>query len=306
VTTTSNTKNITKDYTGSLFWQELQKRVLIYDGAMGSLLQTYELTAADFGGPEYEGCNEALVLTRPDVIEEIHAKYFEVGADVVETDTFTASRLKLDEYKLGDKTYEINKQAAAIARRVADRFTAADPTQPRFVAGSIGPTGFLPSTEDPVLGSISFDHLVEVFTEQATALLDGGADVLLIETSQDILEVKAAIFGCRAAIHAMGRWVPIQAQVSLIDTSGTMLLGTDIAAVMTTLEALEADIIGLNCSTGPDLMREPLRYLSEHSQVMLSCLPNAGLPLNEGGKAIYPLTPEGLGTLTAVLWPNSA
>jgi len=294
VTTTSNTKNITKNYTDSLFWQELQKRVLIYDGAMGSLLQTYELTAADFGGAEYEGCNEALVLTRPDVIEEIHSKYFEVGADVVETDTFTASRLKLDEYKLGEKTYEINKQAAAIARKVADRFTTADPSQPRFVAGSIGPTGFLPSTEDPVLGSVSFDQLVEVFTEQATALLDGGADVLLIETSQDILEVKAAIFGCRAAMHALGRWVPIQAQVSLIDTSGTMLLGTDIAAVMTTLESLEADIIGLNCSTGPDLMREPLRYLSEHSSVMLSCLPNAGLPLNEGGKAIYPLTPDGL------------
>lgn len=283
-----------KDYTGSAFWQELERRVLVYDGAMGSLLQTYNLTAEDFGGPQYEGCNEALVLTRPDVIDEIHSAYFEVGADVVETDSFTGSRLKLDEYGLGEKTYEINRAAAAIARRVADRFTEADPSHPRFVAGSIGPTGFLPSTEDPVLGSVSFDKLVEVFEEQARALIDGGADVLLIETSQDILEVKAAIFGIRAAMQNTGRWLPLQAQVSLIDTSGTMLLGTDIAAVMTTLESLDADIIGLNCSTGPDLMRDPLRYLSEHATAKLSCLPNAGLPLNEGGKAVYPLTPEGL------------
>ncbi len=285
---------INKDYNASRFWQELERRVLIYDGAMGSLLQTYELGPEDFGGQAYEGCNEALVLTRPDVIEEIHAHYFEVGADVVETDSFTASRLKLDEYGLGEKTYEINFQAAAIARKVADRFEAANPAQPRFVAGSIGPTGFLPSTEDPVLGSVDFDQLTEVFTEQATALIDGGADVLLIETSQDILEVKAAIFGIRRAIEKTGRWVPVQAQVSLIDTSGTMLLGTDIAAVMATLESLGADIIGLNCSTGPDLMREPLRYLAENSRVKLSCLPNAGLPLNEGGKAIYPLLPDGL------------
>ncbi len=285
---------IDKEYAASRFWQELEKRVLVYDGAMGSLLQSYELDAADFGGPQYEGCNEALVLTRPDVIEAIHTQYFEVGADVVETDSFTASRLKLEEYGLGERTYEVNFQSAAIARRVADRFTAADPSRPRFVAGAIGPTGFLPSTEDPVLGSVGFDQLVEVFQEQAAALIEGGADVLLIETSQDILEVKAAIFGIRLAIRQVGRWVPVQAQVSLIDTSGTMLLGTDIAAVMATLESLEADIIGLNCSTGPDLMRDPLRYLSEHSKVKLSCLPNAGLPLNEGGQAVYPLLPDGL------------
>ena len=285
---------VQKDFASSRFWQALERRVLIYDGAMGSLLQTYELGPEDFGGQQYEGCNEALVLTRPDVIEEIHAQYFEVGADAVETDSFTASRLKLEEYGLGEKTYEVNYQAAAIAKRVAERFTALTPDQPRFVAGSIGPTGFLPSTEDPTLGNISFDKLVEVFAEQAGALIDGGADVLLIETSQDILEVKAAIFGIRQAIKQTGRWVPVQAQVSLIDTSGTMLLGTDIAAVMATLESLGADIIGLNCSTGPDLMREPLRYLSENATVKLSCLPNAGLPLNEGGKAVYPLLPDGL------------
>jgi len=276
----------------SRFWQELEKRVLVYDGAMGTQLMDRELGAADFGGVQYEGCNEALVLTRPDVIEQVHANYFATGCDVVETDSFTGSRLKLEEYGLGEKTYEINYQAAAIARRVADRFTQADPTRPRFVAGSIGPTGFLPSSEDPVLGNITFDQLTETFTEQARALIDGGADVLLIETSQDILEVKAAIFGIRAAIAQTGRWLPMQVQVSLLDNSGRMLLGTDIAAVMVILESLGADIIGLNCSTGPENMRDPLRYLSEHSQVKLSCLPNAGLPLNEGGRTLYPMTPE--------------
>lgn len=276
------------------FWQELEKRVLIFDGAMGTQLQDHQLNAEDFGGAEYEGCNEFLAITRPDVVAEIHAAYFDVGADVVETDSFTGSRLKLDEYKLGQRTHEINLAAAQIARQVADRYTAQNPAQPRFVAGSIGPTGFLPSSEDPTLGGITFDQLYEGFFEQATALIEGGIDVALIETSQDILEVKAAIFGIRAAMKRTGRKVPIQAQVSL-DLSGRMLLGTDIAAVMTTLEALKVDIIGFNCSTGPDYMREPLRYLSEHTKLKISCIPNAGLPLNTGvGKAVYPLTPAGL------------
>jgi len=276
-------------YKASKFWQELEKRVLVYDGAMGTQLMERDLTGEDFGGEAYHGCNEQLALTRPDIIEEIHADYFAAGADVVETDTFTGSRLKLDDYKLGHLTREINLAAAQIARRVADRFTAADPNRPRFVAGSIGPTGFLPSSEDPVLGSVNFDQLLEVFTEQSIALIEGGCDVLLIETSQDILEVKAAIFGIRAAMRHTGKWLPIQAQVSVMDGNGRMLLGTDIAAVMTTLESLRADIIGLNCAVGPDLMREPLRYLSEHSKVKLSCLPNAGLPLNEAGRTVYPL-----------------
>ncbi|NWJ94928.1 MAG: methionine synthase [Chloroflexi bacterium] len=264
---------------------------------MGTQLMERNLGPTDFGGAQYEGCNEVLVLTRPDVIEDVHSAYFATGCDVVETDSFTGSRLKLDEYGLAEKTYEINYQAAAIPRRVADRFTQADPAHPRFVAGSMGPTGFLPSSDDPVLGNITFDRLVETFTEQAQALIEGGVDVLLIETSQDILEVKAAIFGIRAAIKQTGRWVPIQAQVSLLDTSGRMLLGTDIAAVMVILESLGADIIGLNCSTGPENMRDPLRYLSERSKVKLSCLPNAGLPLNEGGRTVYPMTPERMSEL---------
>jgi 5-methyltetrahydrofolate--homocysteine methyltransferase len=282
---------VAKGKTESRFWQELEKRVLVYDGAMGTQLFDRELSPEDYGGDEYFGCHEHLVLTRPDVIAEIHAAYFEAGADIVETDTFTGSPLKLDEYKLEHLTYEINYNAAKIAREVADRITAQDPTRPRFVAGSIGPTGFLPSSEDPILGSKGFDELTDGFARQATALLEGGADVLLIETSQDILEVKAAIFGIRAAIHKVGRWVPTQAQVSVLDTSGRMLLGTDIAAVMVTLESLKADIIGLNCAVGPDLMRDPLRYLAENATVKLSCLPNAGLPINEGGRTVYPMKP---------------
>jgi 5-methyltetrahydrofolate--homocysteine methyltransferase len=278
-------------YQNSRFWQELEKRVLVFDGAMGTQLMDRNLTSADFGGEEYHGCNEYLVLTRPDVIGDIHAAYFAAGADVVETDSFTGSRLKLDEYKLGHLTHEINFQAAHIARQIADRFTSEDPTRPRFVAGSIGPTGFLPSSEDPVLGSVNFDQLRVVFAEQSAALIEGGCDVLLIETSQDILEVKAAIVGIRDAIRKTGRWVPIQAQVSVLDGNGRMLLGTDIAAVMVTLESMRADIIGLNCAVGPDLMREPMRYLSEHSRLKLSCLPNAGLPINEGGRTVYPLKP---------------
>ncbi|MEI7556026.1 methionine synthase [Candidatus Chlorohelix sp.] len=276
-------------YQASRFMQELEKRVLVYDGAMGTQLMERNLTTDDYGGEQYHGCNEYLVLTRPDVIEEIHSAYFSAGADVVESNSFTGSRIKLDEYKLGHLTYEINFHAAQIARRVADRFTAADPSRPRFVAGSIGPTGFLPSSEDPTLGGVTFDQLKETYAEQSKALIEGGADVLLIETSQDILEVKAAIFGIREAILQTGKWAPIQAQVSVLDGNGRMLLGTDIAAVMVTLESLRADIIGLNCAVGPDLMREPLRYLSEHSKIKLSCLPNAGLPINERGRTVYPL-----------------
>ncbi len=273
----------------SRFLDALAQRVLIFDGAMGSTIQTYQLSAADYGGPATEGCNEYLVLTRPQVIEEIHAGFLEAGCDVLETDSFTASRLKLNEYGLGERTHEINLTAARLARRLADRYST--PEQPRFVAGSIGPTGMLPSSDDPVLSNITYGQLVEVFHEQAAALLEGGVDVLLIETSQDILEVRAAVTGIRRAMQQLERFVPIQAQVSL-DTSGRMLLGTDIAAVMTTLVGLKVNIIGLNCSTGPEYMREPVRYLAEHCPLPISTIPNAGIPLNVGGQALYPLKPE--------------
>ncbi len=240
------------------YLETLKRRVLIYDGAMGTSLQERNLTEADFGGKE--GCNDYLVLTRPDVIEEVHTSFLDAGCDVLETDTFGASRLKLEEYGIGEKMRELNVAAAQLARRAADRY--ATPARPRFVAGSLGPTGFLPSSSDPSLGNITFEELAEIFREQAAALIAGGVDVLLIETAQDILEVKAAIFGCRAAMVDEGRWVAVQAQVTL-DTSGRMLLGTDVDAAMVTLEALGIDVIGLNCSTGPAHMREPVRALCE-------------------------------------------
>src|SRR5688500_15146991 len=265
----------------------LQQRVLIYDGAMGTSIQRYSLTADDFGGGVLEGCNDYLVITRPDVIEEIHASFMDAGCDVLETDTFRSNRLTLREYGLQDRVREINVAAARLSRRVADRFAAAD-GRPRFVAGSIGPSGYLPCASDPTLGNITFAELVPVFAEQAAALVEGGVDVLLIETSQDILEVKAAIFGCRQAIREAGRPVALQVQVTL-DTAGRMLLGTDIAAAMVTLESLRADVIGLNCSTGPEHMRQAIRYLGDNSRLPVSCIPNAGIPHNEGGCAVYPL-----------------
>src|SRR5438046_7750313 len=193
----------------SQFLDTLAERVIIYDGAMGTNIQNYQLSAEDYGGQATEGCNEYLVLTKPAVIEEIHAGFLEVGCDVIETDSFTASRLKLDEYGLGGLTHEINLTAARLARRLADRYST--PEQPRFVAGSIGPTGMLPSSDDPLLSNITYQQLAEVFREQAVALLEGGVDVLLIETSQDILEVRATITGIRRAMQEIGRNVPIQA-----------------------------------------------------------------------------------------------
>src|SRR5438477_2551592 len=273
----------------SQFLDTLAHRVLIYDGAMGTNIQSYQLTAQDYGGQATEGCNEYLVLTKPSIIEEIHTGFLEAGCDVLETDSFTASRLKLDEYGVGALTHEVNLTAAQLARRLADRYSTAQ--QPRFVAGSIGPTGMLPSSDDPLLGNITYKQLVEIFREQASALLQGGVDVLLIETSQDILEVRAAITGIRHAMREIGSNVPIQAQVSL-DTSGRMLLGTDIAAVMTTLVGLQVDIVGLNCSTGPEHMREPVRFLSENCPLPISTIPNAGIPLNINGLAVYPMEPE--------------
>ncbi len=275
----------------STFLEALSQRVLIYDGAMGTNIQRYALTAEDYGGQATEGCNEYLVLTKPAVIEEIHEGFLAVGCDIIESDSFTASRLKLDEYGIGHLTHEVNLTAARLARRLADKYST--PEQLRFVAGSVGPTGMLPSSDDPMLSNITYQQLVEIFREQSAALLEGGIDVFLIETSQDILEVRAAITGIRKAMQEGGRTVPIQAQVSL-DTSGRMLLGTDIAAVMNTLVALRVDIVGLNCSTGPDYMREPVRYLAENCPLPISTIPNAGIPLNVNGLAVYPTEPEAM------------
>jgi 5-methyltetrahydrofolate--homocysteine methyltransferase len=268
------------------FLAATRERVVVFDGGMGATLEQFDLDSEDYGGLEGK-CHEALVLNRPDVIEGVHASMLEAGAEVVETDTFQGSRLKLDEWGLGEQTLEINVEAARIARRAAG--------ESRFVAGSIGPTGFLPASDDPTLGDISFARLVEVFAEQARGLVEGGADLLIIETAQDILEVKAAVFGAREAFAATGRRLPIQTSVSLLPQDGKMLLGTDIQAVLTTLAALDVDVIGLNCSTGPEDMRDAIRFLGESSPLPVHCIPNAGLPLQgPAGETIFPERPEPL------------
>src|SRR3954462_12170010 len=268
----------------------IRERVVVFDGGMGATLEQFELTQDDYGGLPGK-CHEALVLNRPDVIQGVHESMVAAGAEVVETDTFQASRLKLEEWGLGEHTLEINQKAAEIARKAIG--------EDRFVAGSIGPTGYLPASDDPTLGNMSFRTLVEVFTQQAEGLLRGGADLVIIETAQDILEVKAAVFGVREAFKIVGREVPIQTSVSLLPNGGKMLLGTDIDAVLATLEALRVDVIGLNCSTGPEDMRDAIRFLGELSPLPIHCIPNAGLPLQgPDGETIFPEEP---GPLAEVL-----
>jgi 5-methyltetrahydrofolate--homocysteine methyltransferase len=268
------------------YLKAISEHVVVYDGGMGATLEQFELTSEDYGGLAGK-CHEALVLNRPDVIEGVHASMLEAGAEVLETDTFQASRIKLEEWGLADYTVEINTKAAEIARKAAG--------ESRFVAGSIGPTGYLPASEDPSLGQIRFRELVEVFAEQAAGLIDGGADLIIVETAQDILEVKAAVFGAREAFAATGRTLPIHTSVSLLPNGGKMLLGTDISAVLTTLEALKVDVIGLNCSTGPEDMRDAIRFLGEFCPVPVACIPNAGLPLQgPDGETIFPEKPEPL------------
>src|ERR671917_436518 len=218
------------------FLAAVRDRVVVFDGGMGATLEQFDLSLED----DYRlpgRCHEALVLNRPDVIQGVHESMLEAGAEVLETDTFQGSRLKLDEWGLGEHTLEVNRRAAEIARAAAGEH--------RFVAGSIGPTGHLPASDDPTLGRIAFRELVEAFTEQARGLVEGGADLLIIETAQDILEVKAAVFGAREAFKITGREVPLQTSVSLLPNGGKMLLGTDISAVLATLEALKVDVIGL-------------------------------------------------------------
>jgi len=275
--------------TKSAYLDALRERVLVFDGAMGTNIQRHHLTPEDFGGKSLEGCNDHLVLTRPDVIQGIHESFLAVGCDVVETCTFQSTPHRLREWGIEEKTHELNVKGAQLGRAACAKYEK--PGQPKFVAGSIGPTGMLPSSSDPVLSKITFKALEDTFYAQAKALIEGGVDVLLVETAQDILEVKAAIAGFERVFKDLGFRVPIQAQVTL-DTSGRMLLGTDVASALITLESLRVDVIGLNCSTGPEHMREPVRYLTAHATLPISCIPNAGLPLNTGtGDAVYPLEP---------------
>ena len=274
----------------SPYLDALRQRVLVFDGAMGTLLQSRVTGPEDFGGARWEGCIDYLSVTRPEFVEAAHAAYFEAGADVVETNTFQASRVRFEEWGLAERTREINRAAAAIARRTADRFSAAD-GRARVVAGSSGPSGLLPSSEDPDLGRLRLEDLIPHFVEQMAGLLEGGADLLILETCQDILEMKAQMLAAREAFALTGRTVPLQCSVTL-DPTGRMLLGTDIRSALATLEAMGADVIGLNCSTGPDLMRDAIRYLAQNATTPIHCIPNAGLPINDGGRTLYPMKPE--------------
>lgn len=279
-----------RKYTNRSYLDAMEKKVLVFDGAMGTSLQLQNLTAEHFGGEQYNGCNDYLVISYPEAVEKVHRSFLDVGVDVLETDTFRSNRLTMVEYGLQDRILEINIAAASLAKRLADEY-AEKTGQARFVAGSIGPSGKLPSTNDPELSNVKYDELIDIFREQAVGLIRGGVDVLLIETSQDILEVKAAITGIHQAFSETDVYLPIQAQVTL-DTTGRMLLGTDINASLTILEGMGIDVFGLNCSTGPEHMREPIRFLGENSTLPISCIPNAGLPLNVDGQAVYPLEPE--------------
>ena len=272
-----------------LFLHALKEKVLIFDGAMGTNLQNYNLTKEDFGGKE--GLNDYLVITKPEVVREIHEGFLKVGVDCLETNTFGSNRLKLEEYGLGDRIVEINTAAVKLARELADKYST--PDHPRFVVGSMGPTGMLPASEDPDLGKITVDELEAIYYEQACIMIDAGVDALLVETSQDILEMRAAVFGCHRARTEKKSPVGLMAQTTL-DTTGRMLLGTDIGSVLSTFSRLPIDVIGMNCSTGPKEMKDPVRYLSQYSEIPISTIPNAGLPENRGGQAVYPLVPEAL------------
>ena len=268
------------------YLEAVRERVIVFDGAFGTFVQDLDLGADDFGGPSLEGCNEMLCLTRPDVIEAMHAAFLDAGVDAIETASFGSFSTVLTEYDIPEQAYELNVAAASIARRVADRYESDG--RPRYVAGSIGPGTKLPS-----LGHIGFIELRDAYEEQARGLIDGGADLFLIETCMDLLQIKAAMQGCRNAMKACGRELPIQVQVTM-ETTGRMLVGTEIGAAYASLAAMKPDVIGINCATGPSEMQEHLRYLSEHSLIPISVLPNAGLPSVVDGKTHYDLTPEQL------------
>jgi 5-methyltetrahydrofolate--homocysteine methyltransferase len=266
---------------GSRYLDLIAERVVVYDGAFGTYVQTLELGPDDFGGESFEGCNELLVVTRPDVIAGMHDAFFQVGVDIVETASFGSFAVPLSEYGIGDRSHELNVAAARIAREVADGHGG-------LVAGSMGP-----GTKFASLGQIRFAALRDAYEVQAHGLLEGGVDVLLVETQFDLLGAKAAMIGCRRAMAAIGRQVPIQVQVTM-ELTGTMLPGTEIGAALAALDAMRPDVIGINCATGPAEMSEHLRYLGQHSRVPIACLPNAGLPSVVDGKMHYDLTPDQL------------
>ncbi|MET9021107.1 methionine synthase [Actinopolymorpha sp. NPDC004070] len=270
--------------TSATFRQALRERVLVADGAMGTMLQAHDPTLEDFEG--HDGCNEVLNITRPDIVRSVHEPYFEAGSDCVETNTFGANFAALSEYGIADRVHELSFAGARLAREVADAYST--PDRPRWVLGSMGPGTKLPS-----LGHVPYAVLRDAYQQNAAGLIEGGADALIVETSQDLLQTKAAILGAKRAIAKLGADVPVIASVT-VETTGAMLLGSEIGAALTALEPLGVDVIGLNCATGPAEMSEHLRYLAQHSSTLLSCMPNAGLPELTSDGARYPLTPEEL------------
>lgn len=266
------------------FLDLLKQKVIVFDGAMGTYLQALNLSIDDWGGANFENCSENLLYTRPDAIEQVHTKFLEVGCDVIETNSFGGSEVVLSEFGIAEKTYDVNYRAAALAKRVASDFST--PAQPRFVAGSIGP-----GTKLPTLGHIGYVDLKNAYVEQVRGLMDGGSDLLIVETCQDILQTKAALAAIFDHFKKNKVRVPVIAQVT-IETFGTMLNGTEIAAALTALDPFPIDVIGMNCGTGPKQMAESLKYLCENSSLPVSVLPNAGLPEVKDGQQHYDETPE--------------
>src|SRR5829696_148218 len=270
------------------FLEALKKRVLLFDGAMGTEIQKLNPQPQDFPNNK-DGFNDGLILSRPEWIKQIHRSYLKAGADCIETNTFGGNKFKLEEYGFGDKTIEFNKRATELAREVCNEFQ----DKPHFVIGSMGPSGFLPSSNDPDLGQKPLDEIINAFELQAEGLILGGSDALLIETSQDILEVKLVIEACHIAMNKTQKEIPIIANITL-DQYGKMLLGTNVQSAYTTVSDMGINIFGLNCSTGPDEMTPSIIWLNEQQDLPILVVPNAGMPHNEGGKAIYKMAPEQL------------
>jgi 5-methyltetrahydrofolate--homocysteine methyltransferase len=268
----------------SKFLDILQERIIVFDGAMGSNLQALDLTIDDWGGPEFENCSENLLYTRPDAIRAVHESFLDVGCDVIETNSFGGSEVVLTEFGIAEKTYDVNRKAAELAKRIANDYSTND--KPRFVAGSIGP-----GTKLPTLGHITYRDLKDAYREQVRGLIDGGSDVLIVETCQDLLQTKAALAAIFEHFEKQKIRIPVIAQVT-IETFGTMLNGTEIGAALTALEPFPIAVIGMNCGTGPKQMADSFRYLCENSPIPVSVLPNAGLPEVKDGKQHYDETPE--------------
>lgn len=274
------------------FLDALKNRVLLFDGAMGTEIQKYNPAPEDFPNNQ-DGFNDGLVLTHPEWIKQIHRNYLDAGSDCIETNSFGSNKLKLDEYGFGDQTVDFNRKIAKLASDVAMAYSDG---RPRYVIGSMGPTGFLPSSDDPDLGAKPLDEIRQAFELQAEGLIIGGVDALLIETSQDILEVKLVIEASHIAMKKTGKKVPIIANTTL-DPYGKMLLGTDIQSAYTTVSDMGIDVFGLNCSTGPTEMIPSVRWLDEQDDHIILVVPNAGMPENDGGQASYKMTPADMGDI---------